>query len=134
VHRVLQETERCQLGQHNGMRRGSAAFIAEMTGTFDVADPKRNPSTVKRVEFFQPAHVTPRLHAQLGVFSIHPNPTLTYTGPHIKKIIIPGAQRLNFQVNLDTFGFSRSSISPDIDGAAQQLAYRHWVMDTREDV
>jgi hypothetical protein len=112
----------------------SAVFIAELTGTFEVADPDRDPFEVSEVEFFQPAHVTPRLHAQLGAFSIHPEPTRAFTAPELKKIVIPGRERFNFQVNLDTFGFSRSSMFPDIDGLAQQLAYRYWVMDTREDV
>jgi FRG domain len=111
----------------------SAVYVAELTGAFDVADALQDPFDVETVEFFQPSHVSPRLHSQLGVFSIHPNPTVPYESPNIQKIVIAGHERLNFQVHLDTLGFSRATMFPDIDGLAQQLGWRYWVMDKRED-
>jgi len=49
------------------------------------------------------------------------------------KIIIPGRERLNFQAQLDTLGFSRSSMFPEFDGLAQQLSWRYWSMEPRVD-
>jgi FRG domain len=112
----------------------SAVYISKLEGAFEVADPETDPFKLQNVTFFQPAHVTPRLHAQLGVFSIHPAPTKAYESDALHQIIVPGDKRLQFQVHLDTLGFSRSSMFPDIDGLAQQLAWKYWVMDEREDV
>jgi len=111
----------------------SVVYVAHLDDAFDIADEDTNPFEVTKVEFFQPTHVTPRLHSQLGAFSIHPDPTIPYTGPNLSRIVIPGEERLNFQITLDTLGFSRSTMFPDIDGLAQQLAWRYWVMDKRED-
>lgn len=111
----------------------SAVYIAKIDDVFEVPDPAQDPFKLDEVTFFQPAHVTPRLHAQLGVFSIHPEPLVPYHSDTLIKVVIPGRQRINFQVQLDLLGFSRSSMFPDIDGLAQQLAWRYWVMDERED-
>jgi FRG domain len=112
----------------------SCVYIAHIEDAFEVANAELDPFEIDEVSFFQPAHVTPRLHAQLGVFSIHPQPSLAYQSPKLLKVIIPGNQRLNFQVHLDTLGFSRSTMFPDIDGLALQLGWRYWVMDEREDI
>lgn len=111
----------------------SMVYVAKLDGVFETADTNRDPFEVEQVEFFQPPHVTPRLHAQLGAFSIHPTPTIPYRDSRLSRIIIPGYLRLMFQISLDTLGFSRSTMFPDIDGLAQQLGWRYWVMDTRED-
>jgi hypothetical protein len=111
----------------------SAVYVTHMDGPFEVANVKRSPFNVRKVEFFQPAHVSPRLHAQLGVFSLHPRPALPYAGPNVFRIIIPGCERLSFQAGLDTLGFSRATMFPDIDGLAQQLGWRFWAMEARED-
>jgi hypothetical protein len=111
----------------------SAVYVAHLDTAFDVPDPDEDPFDVNEVRFIQPAHVTPRLHAQLGAFSIHPDPTQAFDAPYLTKIVIPGSERLNFQAQLDTLGFSRSSMFPDIDGLAQQLSWRYWSMEPRED-
>jgi hypothetical protein len=111
----------------------SAVYVAKVDDVFDVPDPKLDPFKCSTVQFFHAAHVTPRLHAQMGAFSIHPNPPEPYVAPGLKRIVIPGDQRLDFQIKLDTLGFNRSTMFPDIDGLAQQLAWNYWVMDKRED-
>jgi FRG domain len=111
----------------------SAVYVEKIDTVFEVADTESDPFDVEEVGFFHPAHVTPRLHAQFGVFSIHPNPTIPYTSSTLLKWIIPGSQRIYFQVHLDLLGFNRSSMFPDIDGLAQQLGWKYWVMDERED-
>ena len=116
-----------------GNSEESAVYVAELTGAFGVADASQDQFEVKTVELFQPSHVSPRLHSQLGVFSIHPNPTVPSESPNLQKIVIAGDQRLNFQIHLDTPGFSRATMFPYIDGLAQQLGWRYWVMDKRED-
>jgi hypothetical protein len=111
----------------------SVVYVAKLDGVFDTADMDRDPFALREVEFFQGPHVTPRLHAQLGAFSIHPHPDKPYKSQNLTRIIIPGRQRLYFQNGLDLLGFGRSSMFPDIDGLAQQLAWRYWILETRED-
>jgi hypothetical protein len=105
----------------------SAVYIEKIDTVFEVADTESDPFDVEEVGFFQPAHVTPRLHAQFGVFSIHPDPTIPYTSPTLLKWIIPGSQRIFFQLHLDLLGFNKSSMFPDIDGLAQQLGWKYCI-------
>ena len=44
----------------------SAVYVAQLDIPFDVPDADKDPYADGEVDFFQPAHVTPRLHAQLG--------------------------------------------------------------------
>jgi hypothetical protein len=112
----------------------SAVYVYELDEAFAIPDVDSSPFDTDEVEFFQPAHITPRLHAQLGVFSLHPDPTIPFEHPRLSKLIIPGDQRLNFQVSLDTLGFSRSTMFPDIDGLAMQLGWRYQVMEPDREV
>jgi FRG domain len=107
----------------------SAVYLYELDEVFDVADQDLDPFAIEKVQFFKPSHITPRLQVQLGVFSLHPKPTVPFEHEHLTKVIIPGSERLNFQVTLDTMGFSRASMFPDIDGLAMQLGWRYQVME-----
>jgi hypothetical protein len=101
---------------------------------FEIPEAQEGPFDLEEVRFFHAAHVTPRLHAQMGAFSIHPQPDAAYEPADLLRIVIPGEQRLGFQVELDTLGFNRSTLFPDIDGLAQQLGWFYWIMEKREDV
>jgi hypothetical protein len=101
--------------------------------SFDVPDLKTRPFKVKKPMFFQPAHVSPRLHAQMGVFSIHPDLVVPYDSPFLQKLVLAADERFNFQVQLDTLGFNRATMFPDIDGLAQQLGWRYAILEDRED-
>jgi len=118
---------------YGGDSEDSAVYAYEIDGSFDVPDYDINPFSLEDVEFFQPTHITPRLPAQLGAFSIHPSPTEAFEKPELTQIVIPGRLRLNFQVTLDTLGFNHSTMFPDIDGVAMQLGWYYQVLDENRD-
>jgi hypothetical protein len=107
----------------------SAVYVCRLKESFEVPEYKINPFKLKKTQFFLPTHITPRLHAQLGAFSIHPNPTVAFEKPGLIQLIIPTEQRLDYQLRLDSLGFNRSTMFPDIDGLAMQLGWTYRVGD-----
>ena len=49
-------------------------------------DPNFNPFDIKRIRLFLPNHVTARITAQSGLFSVHANPNKKFTSKNIKTI------------------------------------------------
>jgi hypothetical protein len=75
-----------------------------------------------------PVVVTPRLQAQSGAFTAHPNGkdlrTYLRTGDIVVKITIPAALRNRFRQQLDFLGVNRASLFPDLDGMGRWLRWR----------
>jgi hypothetical protein len=79
---------------------------------------------IKDVEFLFPYHITKRITAQNGVFTVHPNPTTSYDSESLIKLVVPSDLRLEIQLALNAFGINRASLFPDLDGIAALLAWK----------
>jgi hypothetical protein len=77
--------------------------------------------TVEGVVF--PGHITPRIVAQSGLFTIHPNPTESLRGPKVDKLIIPGSLRKDLKKILFAYGLHRGTLFPDLDGQADFISW-----------
>ena len=83
-----------------------------------------------------PTHVSPRIAAQRGCFTVHPLPggkgsftPLEEVGDlWLHKVIIPNAQRPKIKAELDAIGINYASLFPDLDGLARQIKWE----DTEE--
>ena len=82
-----------------------------------------DPFTRDTVGKFIPAHVTPRITAQTGIFTIHPNPKEAFTSSDIKRAVISNDLRKPLKKILARYGIHRASLFPDLDGLA---AYIKW--------
>ncbi len=83
----------------------------------------KNIFDIKNLEFLFPFHITKRIPAQQGVFTVHPNPTTPYDSESLIKLVVPSDLRQEIQLALDAFGINRASLFPDLDGIAAMIAW-----------
>lgn len=81
-----------------------------------------SPFTIKRVIRVVPGLVSPRIHSQHGLFTIHPNPIEDFDSDIVTKITIPGRTVTKFRDTLYRLGANPLRIWSDLDGAAAQVA------------
>lgn len=79
---------------------------------------------------FSPRHVTPRLRAQRGVFTLQTNYTDELCFPsdsktEIKKYILDGEHLYKMKCELYGYGISEKNIYPDLDGLCRDIAWSH---------
>jgi hypothetical protein len=91
----------------------------------DYENSATDPFAIKEVKFILPNVVSPRIAAQSGLFSIHPNPNQTWTDPRIKKYIIRAANRGFFRKKLHYLGISAARLFLDLDGLAKTLNWQY---------
>ena len=84
-----------------------------------------DPFQYKRVGKFVPRHITSRITAQSGIFTIHPNPYEAFTSDNIDRIIIPNEIRLDLKKTLNKYGINRASLFPGLDGLARQIQWEN---------
>ena len=102
---------------------GGLYIVPKPTGADETAR-ATSPFDAKDVQFFYPAHVSRRITAQRGLFTVHPNPLRAYDAPDKRQIVIPGRLKGDFRIKLDSLGFNHATMFPDIDGLAKLLAWR----------
>ena len=83
-----------------------------------------NPFEYEKVGKFVPDRITSRISAQLGVFTIHPDPAKAFVSDELDKLIIPNKTRRNLKKILDTYGINRATLFPDLDGLAIHITYQ----------
>jgi len=71
--------------------------------------------------WFLPDHVTPRIAAQRGVFSIQPDPLVEFDRPALVKHLVPAAKRPALRSLLNRWGFDSSTLFPGPEGLSQLL-------------
>ena len=81
------------------------------------------PFEYDRVGKFIPRHLTRRITAQAGLFTIHPNPYEPFDSDNIEKLIIPNGIRREMKKTLNKYGIDRYSLFPDLDGLASHIKW-----------
>jgi type I restriction enzyme M protein len=85
--------------------------------TGDNGDPLKHRDFVA----YSPPHISPRITAQAGLFTLHPQPFKAFDHDQITKIIIPAGIRKSLKRTLSVYGVNSRSIFPDLDGLTQWL-------------
>ncbi len=83
----------------------------------------RKPFTQKVEGIFIPSHVTRRISAQSGVFTIHPKPSKPFKPYGLEKFIVPARFRSRLKLALHKLGVHRASLFPDPDGLAEYITW-----------
>ena len=84
---------------------------------------KFNPFDYEKTEVvFLPEHITPRIIAQQGLFTIHKSPSISFNG-WLRKIIIPSKVRQQVRNLLSNYGITREMLFPDLDGLARHIKW-----------
>jgi len=74
------------------------------------------------VMLYYPPHISPRIPAQSGVFTVHKYPNIAFNPESIVKIKI-GRSPLTLKFNLNACGIHKASLFPGIDGLAEHQSW-----------
>jgi hypothetical protein len=99
----------------------SAIYVLKNMRFVDIE--KLNAFKVKEVSKFIPSHVTSRITAQSGLFTIHPNPSKPFVSRAIDKIIIENSFRRQLKKILYRYGVHRAALFPGLDGIANHIQW-----------
>jgi len=75
------------------------------------------------VMMYYPPHISPRIPAQTGLFTVHRNPHIPFNPQNVVRITI-GRSPLTLKLNLNACGVHKGSLFPDINGLAE---YQSWL-------
>lgn len=93
-----------------------------------VATKTLDPFTIKKIHVFHPTHVTVRITAQQGCFTVHPPPfydmrRVQRTDEELVKFTIEKEHRTQIKNDLDRLGINYASLFPDLDGLCRYLKW-----------
>ncbi|HGZ7400998.1 FRG domain-containing protein [Vibrio parahaemolyticus] len=80
-------------------------------------------SVEEPVRKYIPAHLTERIIAQNGLFTVHPDPSTPFLDSHIDKIIISRSICKELKAQLYRYGTHRASIYPGLDGLSNHIKW-----------
>jgi hypothetical protein len=83
-----------------------------------------NPFTYTKIGRFNPHHVTARIAAQSGLFTIHPSPKDAFKSKDILSALIPHDFRQPLKKILNKYGIHRASLFPGLDGIARHIEWQ----------
>lgn len=102
---------------------GDSAVYGYHNTTFIDTEECPDPFEWEEVDKFIPAHVTNRITAQTGLFTIHPKPQKPFTSREIDRAVIKNRFRKPFKKILSRYGIHRGSLFPDLDGIAAHIKW-----------
>jgi hypothetical protein len=95
----------------------------------------KSPFSINTTKVFQPNHITTRITAQSGWFTVHSianNSSFTELNKHelyckrIAKLELPDSLRRDIRKRLEKLGVHSYSIFPDLEGLSQFLTWKHY--------
>ena len=110
---------------------------------FVEGDQQLKPWDIKRTRIFRPSHVTPRIVAQSGWFTVHLR--LKGTRPYIpldknklystklQKLLVPAQAFSNLRWDLDRAGVNEASLFPDLVGISKYVEWQHTLLEDEGD-
>lgn len=102
---------------------GNSAIYAYDNNVFINTEKHPNPRDVVKVSKYIPAHISRRITAQAGLFTIHPNPKKEFVDGSISKMEIAENARREIKRALNTYGINRSTLFPDLDGLSRHIEW-----------
>ncbi len=102
---------------------GDSLIYAFNNNRFIKIDENPDPFKRTKVGKFIPNHITPRITAQAGIFTIHPDPRQAYNSEEIDHWIIPNKSRQELKRVLYKYGIHKATLFPNLDGLAKHIAW-----------
>jgi hypothetical protein len=116
--------------QDRSSPNSDALIVAVNIRESDVVDQyeETDPFAIEREKFVVPNAVVPRIVAQRGFFTVHPNPDQAWNPPphfQLSSIRIPQRSRNFFRRRLFYRGVDASHAMADIDGLCETLRWQY---------
>jgi hypothetical protein len=146
----ISDLELLAIGQHHGMPTRlldwtESPLVAAFFAAENAATGRRPPAIyavrdlpvlsgterlddIREVSIYRPPHVSARIPAQRGLFTVHPSPARDELAPPRSEVwVLENKSRTGFWLKrvLDQCGFNRASMFPDLDGLASHLGWRY---------
>lgn len=88
---------------------------------------EKDPFSVNKVKRYRPTHVTQRIIAQSGLFTIHPDPENPFDSDQLEKVVIKTSKetKREFKKLLYKYGFNRKTLFPGLDSIAADIDWLH---------
>lgn len=102
--------------------RDGAVYCMKIPRVLDISK-HPEPLAVPGVAAVLPTHITPRIAAQSGIFTIHEHPAEPIADASILKVRIPSSCKAILRETLQTFGVHHLSMFPDLNGLAHYIRY-----------
>lgn len=83
----------------------------------------------KLMKKYFPKHLSKRITAQAGVFTVHRKPSVPIDSKRIVKLNIPSDIKNDFMSMLFRYGINHSTLFPDLDGVSRNL---EWIMKDKK--
>jgi len=104
-----------------------------------IATQSLDPFTIKEIHVFHPTHVTVRIPAQQGCFTVHPPPfydmrRVQRTDEELVRFTIGNKYRVQIKNDLDRLGINYASLFPDLDGLCKYLKWYFSVSEEENDI
>lgn len=91
------------------------------TDDFLYVDDSENPFVFSKVVLHEPSYISPRISAQRGLFSIHPDPTVAFSSKFLERWEVSGSSAIRMLIELEKLGISAESLFPGLETVAQQV-------------
>ncbi|GJH22212.1 hypothetical protein CBA19CS22_36740 [Caballeronia novacaledonica] len=108
--------------------RGSndaAVYVLDSNVRFLTTTEEKNsdPLSWHTLVAYLPRHVTPRIRAQSGLFTLHPDPTEPMSDGIVGRVIIPRQYCSVIHHGLNLMGINKKALFPDVDGLSAWLRW-----------
>lgn len=103
--------------------QGDSAIYVYECEKFINTEVHKDPFDIEEVGKFIPAHLTLRITAQAGVFTIHPIPDEEFVDRNIELLTIAEEAREQIKKDLYLYGIHRAALFPDLDNLAEYISW-----------
>jgi hypothetical protein len=104
--------------------KGDSAIYAYRDNRLIDTEEHPDPFAMKTAGRFTSRHVTRRITAQAGLFTIHPDPEVDFReNKNVSLMIVRGAYRKTLKKSLYKYGIHRASLFPDVDGLTRHIEW-----------
>ena len=83
----------------------------------------KEPFSVTEVLRYRPPHLSPRIVAQSGLFTVHPDPKTPFESTKLTKLIIKSSARRDMKKILYKYGVKNQVLFPGLEGLAIDLEW-----------
>jgi FRG domain len=102
---------------------GDSCVYAFQSKTYIHIDKNPDPFVREKIGKFIPRHVTGRITAQTGLFTIHPDPPTPFSSPFVDRLIIKSDFRKDLKQILYKYGMHEATLFPDMDGLCRHIEW-----------